>query len=72
MQNKAYLKGADGKPIEPDSTESTLRTPKEIGVGYAFALDKDTSPAKMTFVYETPGLVVTKDFPFELKGIKLP
>jgi hypothetical protein len=70
LQNKAYLKGADGKPIEPDSMETTLRTPKEIGVGYAFALN--ASPEKMTFVYETPGLVMTKDYAYELKGIKLP
>jgi hypothetical protein len=72
LQNKAYLKGADGKPIEPDSMETTLRTPKELGMGYVFALDKDKSPEKMTFVYETPGLIATKDFAYELKGIKLP
>ena len=72
LQNKAYLKDADGKPIEPDSMETTLRTPKELGVGYVFALDKDKSPEKMTFVYETPGLIATKDFAYELKGIKLP
>ena len=50
--------------------ETTQRTPKAIGVGYAFALND--SPEKMSFVYETPGLVVTKDYPFEAKGIKLP
>ena len=72
LQNKAYLKGADGKPIEPDSMETTLRTPKELGMGYVFAVDKDQSPEKMSFVYETPGLIATKDFSFELKGIKLP
>ena len=70
LQNRAFLKGPDGKPIEPDSMETTLRTPKEIGVGYVFALDK--SPEKMTFVYMTPGIVTTKDFPYEVKGIKLP
>jgi hypothetical protein len=72
LQNKAYLKGADGKPIEPDSMETTSRTPKELGMGFVFALDKDQSPEKMTFVYETPGLIATKDYSFELKGIKLP
>jgi hypothetical protein len=72
LEYKAYLKGTDGKPIKPDSSQSTLRTPKEIGIAYEFALPKDASPATMTFVYETPGMVVTKDFPFELKGIKLP
>ena len=72
LQNKAYLHGPDGKPIEPDSMETTLRTPKELGVGYVFALDKEQSPEKMTFVYETPGLIATKDFAYVLKGIKLP
>ncbi len=72
LANKAYLNGNDGKPIEPDSMETTMRTPKELGVGYIFALDKNQSPEKMSFVYETPGLIVTKDFAFELKGIKLP
>lgn len=72
LQNKAYLKGADGKPVEPDSMETTSRTPKELGMGYVFALDKDQSPEKMSFVYETPGLIATKEYSFELKGIKLP
>jgi hypothetical protein len=70
LQNKVYLKDPAGKQIEPDSMETTLRTPKEIGVGYVFALNE--SPEKMTFVYETAGLIATKDFAFELKGIKLP
>jgi hypothetical protein len=70
LQNKAYLKGPDGKSIEPDSMETTLRTTNELGVGYAFVLDKP--PEKMTFVYETPGVIVTKDFVFTLKEIKLP
>ena len=72
LQNRAYLEGPDGKPIEPDSMETTLRTPKEIGVGYVFALEKEKSPENMKFIYMTPGLVVTKDFPYEVKGINLP
>jgi len=71
LQNKAYLKGADGKPIE-GSMVTNARTPNEIGVAYLFALDRNQSPEKMTFVYETPGLIITKDDAFELKGIRLP
>jgi hypothetical protein len=78
LQNKAYLKGPDGKSIEPDGMETTSRTTNKngvvdaLGVAYVFSLDKDQSPEKMTFVYETPGLIATKDFVYELKGIKLP
>ena len=71
-QNNAYLTGADGKPIKPEATEFTLRTPQEIGVRYSFALNKGVTPEKMTFVYETPAIIVTKDFGYELKGVKLP
>ena len=70
LQNEAFLEGPDGKPITFDSMETTERTKNEIGVGYVFALDKP--PEKLAFVYKTPGTVVTKKFPYELKGIKLP
>ncbi|MGA2256027.1 MAG: hypothetical protein ABSG53_15380, partial [Thermoguttaceae bacterium] len=32
LQNEAYLEDADGKSIQPDSMETTLRTKNEIGV----------------------------------------
>ena len=38
LQNEAYLEDAKGKPIQPDSMETTLRTKNEIGVGYVFAM----------------------------------
>ena len=38
LQNEAYLEDAEGKPIQPDSMETTLRTKNEIGVGYVFAM----------------------------------
>jgi hypothetical protein len=78
LENKAYLKDSNGTPIDRDSMETTSRSTNakgivdKLGVAYVFALDKDKSPEKMTFIYETPGLIATKEFAFELKGIKLP
>ncbi len=70
LQNEAYLEDADGKPIQPDSMETTLRTKNEIGVGYVFALPE--LPKNLAFVYKTPGMVVTKDFPYKVRGVKMP
>jgi hypothetical protein len=70
LQNEAYLDDASGKPIPPDSMETTLRTKNEIGIGYVFAMPE--LPKNATFVYKTPGIVVTKDFPYELRAIKMP
>ncbi|MGO9110120.1 MAG: hypothetical protein ACLP9L_12880 [Thermoguttaceae bacterium] len=70
VQNEAHLEDADGKPIQPDSMETTLRTKNEVGVGYVFAMPD--LPKNLAFVYKTPGMVVTKDFRYELKGIKMP
>ena len=66
LQNEAYLEDAAGKPIQPDSMETTLRTKNEIGVGYVFALPE--LPKNAAFVYKTPGMVVTKDFPYTCGG----
>ena len=70
LQNEACLLDAAGKQIEPDSMETTLRTKNEIGMGYVFAMPE--LPKDAVFVYKTPGLVVTKEFPYELRGIKMP
>ena len=72
LQNEAFLEDEAGKPVPFDSMETTLRTKDEIGVGYVFALPEGQSPEKMAFVYKSPGMVFTKDFKYEVKGIKLP
>jgi hypothetical protein len=69
-QNEAFLEDASGKRILPDSSETTLRTKNEIGVGYVFALPD--FPKNLTFVYKTAGMIVTKDFPYALRDIKMP
>ena len=70
LQNEAWLEDAKGKQIQPDSMETTLRTKNEIGVGYVFAMPD--LPKDLAFVYKTPAMVVTKDFRYELRGIKMP
>ena len=70
LLNEAYLEDAAGKPIQPDSTETFLRTKNEIGVGYVFAMPE--LPKNSAFVYKTPGMIVTKDFPYTVRGVKMP
>jgi len=70
LLNEAYLDDAKGKPIQPDSMETTLRTKNEIGVGYVFAMPD--LPKNLAFVYKTPGIVVTKNYRYEVRGIRMP
>ena len=70
LQNEAFLKDAEGKLIPPDSMETTLRTKNEIGVGYVFALPE--LPKNAEFVYKTPGMVVTKEYRYTVRGVKMP
>jgi hypothetical protein len=70
LQNEAYLENTAGKRIQPDSMETTLRTKNEIGLGYVFA--QSDLPKDLAFVYKTAGMVVTKDFPYEVRGVKMP
>ena len=61
LRNPAYLEGSDGKPIPYDSMETTERDKSGIGLKYQFAMKE--LPAQGTFVYKTPSMIVTKDFP---------
>jgi hypothetical protein len=70
LQNEAYLEDANGKRIQPDSSETTLRTKNEIGLGYVFALAD--FPPKAAFVYKAPGTIVTKNYSYTLRAIKMP
>ena len=70
LQNEAYLEDAAGKRIEPDSMESTERTKDRVGFGYVFAMPD--FPKNVVFVYKTPGMIVTKDFPYKVQGVKMP
>ena len=70
VQNEAYLEDAAGKAIQPDSMETTERSKNGVGFGYVFAMPD--LPKDLTFVYKTPGMIVTKDFAYKVQGIKMP
>ena len=68
--NPAFLEGPDGKPVAYDTFETTAQEKNEVGLAYLFNLDKPLG--QFTFVYKTPGVIITSEFPYELKDIKLP
>jgi hypothetical protein len=67
--NEAFL-AADGKPIAYDSFETTLQEKNEVGVAYLFSIDRPIG--EMSFVYKTPGVIVTSGFDYELRDVRLP
>ena len=68
--NEAYLEGPDGKPIPYDSQDVTRQAENQFGINYIFALDGP--PEKHTFVYKTPGAIVSTGFDYEIKDVELP
>jgi hypothetical protein len=70
FDNPAFLEGPDGKPLPYDTFETTAQDKNEVGLAYLFTLDKPLE--QFTFVYKTPGTIITSEFPYELKDIKLP
>jgi hypothetical protein len=70
FRNEAHLEGPDGKPIPYDSMETTAQSPEEIGLAYIFVLDEP--PAKLKFVYKTPGAILGKTFKYVFKDLPLP
>jgi len=70
LDNEACLEGPDGKRIENDGLETSMRTETEIGLVYLFDLPEP--PAKSTFVYKTPTKIIPAEIKYELKGLKLP
>jgi hypothetical protein len=70
FRNEAYLEGPGGKPIPYDSMETTSQSQDEIGLAYIFVLDEP--PAKLKFVYKTPGAILGKTFKYQFKNLPLP
>ncbi len=70
FNNPAYLEGSDGKPIPNDGFETTHRTENEVGIAYLFELDGP--PTDHSFVYKTPGTIISARFPYTIRGVKLP
>ena len=50
--------------------ETTAQDKNEVGLAYLFRTDRPLDD--LTFVYKTPGTIVTSEFDYELKEIKLP
>jgi len=70
FDNPAYLEGPDGKPIAPDGYETTRQGKNEVGIAYLFAVDRPLE--ELSFVYKTPGTIMTGEYSYELKNLKLP
>jgi PAS domain-containing protein len=70
FNNEAYLEGPDGKRIDHDGFETTRRTETEVGLAYLF--DLEGPPTQHKFVYKTPSVILSTEFKYELRGIKLP
>jgi hypothetical protein len=69
--NKCYLEDAAGQRVGGDPVvEIADRAKDEIGLVCSFALKQP--PTGLTLVYKAPASIVTKSFPYELHGIKLP
>ncbi len=67
--NPAYLEGPEGKRIEGNA-ETTRHTAAEIGVMYLFYVEEPID--KYAFVYQTPGMIFSQAFEYELRDIDLP
>ncbi len=70
FSNEARLEGPDKKPIVYDTFETTAQSKNEIGLAYRFNTSRPL--AELVFVYKTPGMIVAREFEYELKEIKLP
>jgi hypothetical protein len=69
-QNKSYLVGKDGEPIDMAGIETTRQTPNEVGVAYLFDLPDGVEG--LSWVYETPAAIIELPVEYEIKDIELP
>ncbi len=70
FENEAFLETADGKPIAYDSFETTAQEKNEVGVAYRFRTDEPLD--QLSFVYKTPGTIITRGFDYQLRDIAIP
>jgi hypothetical protein len=69
-QNKSYLVGKDGQPIDTAGIETTRQTPNEVGVAYLFDLPEGIEG--LSWVYETPAAIIELPVEYEIRDIELP
>jgi hypothetical protein len=67
--NPAYLEDKAGKQIQGNA-ETTKQTANEVGVLYLFYVEEPIE--NYSFVYQTPGMIFSAPFEYELRGIDLP
>ena len=70
FSNDAHLEGPDRKAIVFETFETTAQSKNEVGLAYRFHTSRPLG--ELSFVYATPGLIVSREFEYELKEIKLP
>jgi hypothetical protein len=70
FDNPASLKNSDGTSIAYESFETTAQGDNMLGVAFRFRTDRPIED--YSFVYQTPGTIVTRSFQYELKDIPLP
>lgn len=68
--NPAYLEDPDGKQVEYAAIQGTRRREDEVGMAYLFSIDRPLD--EYTFVYETPAMILSNEFEYELEDIPLP
>ncbi|MBN1395874.1 MAG: hypothetical protein JW959_12700 [Pirellulales bacterium] len=70
FDNPAYLVGPGDRQIESAGYETISQSENEVGVAFFFpAAD---SLDRCTFIYKTPGSIITRGYDYELRGIPLP
>jgi hypothetical protein len=70
FNNPARLQRPGGKPIAPESAMPTRQTTNELGIAYEFRVDGPLGD--YTFVYQTPGMILSTPLEYEFRDIPLP
>ncbi len=70
FSNEAYLQASDGETVPYDTFESIAQSENDFGVAYLFALEKPLD--EYTFVYKTPGAILSAELNYEFSNIELP
>lgn len=70
FNNRCYLVGADGAPVEHVGLETAAQSETEVRLAFLFDLPK--GPAQYTLLYETPVTIVHTPIKYTLRDILLP
>jgi hypothetical protein len=70
FENEAFLEDPDGRQVVHGTFETTRQTKNEVGVAYLFRPEGPL--ADYTFVYKTATAILSTQFKYEMRDIKLP